>query len=140
MQLVDLQLVEVEFRHRRMGQVEKQGVVVVSDLEGVGWPADRKLGQPADWVVQSAEGLGELADMQLEEGKLAEKQLKFKVGDNGDPKDVEGGDDGGGNNGNPSAFKANSQKGVAGKGDTIWKFKKCAFGLKESPTMRYEKG
>ena len=29
---------------------------------------------------------------------------------------------------------------VAGKGGTIWRFKKCAFGLKESPKMRVEKG
>ena len=65
----------MELRHRRVGQVEEKGVVVVPDPEGAEWPADRKLGQPADWMVQSAEGLGELAEMQLEEGELAEMQL-----------------------------------------------------------------
>ena len=49
--------------------------MVVPDPEGVGWPLDRELWQPADWVVQSAEGPGELADLQLAKVQLADLQL-----------------------------------------------------------------
>lgn len=40
----------------------------------------------------------------------------------------------------PPTLKTNNQEAVAERGGTIRKFRDCGFRLKESSTMRYEKG